>query len=169
MCLSLLENSLCMCVQCVCAACVCGCVRVYVWCVYGVCGVCVCCACVWCVCVSHVIGGSGVCVCVLRLLRCMTVSCLPIVSDRAATEKSKYFELGWQPHEFLTRNTCSLVADGQLINYSSLDFGLLDGLIHCRSTINFKLGRRYSSYLPLLPAHIRKKLAGADPLLCNLP
>ena len=31
-----------------------------------------------------------------------------IVSDRAATEESKYFELGWQPHEFfLTRNTCS--------------------------------------------------------------
>ena len=34
------------------------------------------------------------------------MSCLPIVSDRAATEGSKYFELGWQPHEFLTRNTC---------------------------------------------------------------
>ena len=35
---------------------------------------------------------------------------LPIMSDRAATEGSKYFELGRQPHEFfLTRNTCSLV------------------------------------------------------------
>ena len=29
-----------------------------------------------------------------------TMSCLPIVSDRAATEGSKYFELGRQPHEF---------------------------------------------------------------------
>ena len=37
-----------------------------------------------------------------------TMSCLPIVSDRAAIEGSKYFELGWQPHEFLTRNTCTL-------------------------------------------------------------
>ena len=35
-----------------------------------------------------------------------TMSCLPIVNDRAATEGSKYFELGRQPHEFLTRNTC---------------------------------------------------------------
>ena len=34
-----------------------------------------------------------------------TMSCLPIVSDRAATEESKYFKLGWQPHE-LTQNTC---------------------------------------------------------------
>ena len=33
-----------------------------------------------------------VCVCVLRLLRYDTMSCLPIVSDRAATEGSKYFE-----------------------------------------------------------------------------
>ena len=47
-----------------------------------------------------------VCVCVLKLLRYDTMSCLPIVSDRAATEGSKYFELGRQPHEFLTRNTC---------------------------------------------------------------
>ena len=68
------------------------------------------CVCV-CVCVSHVSGDSGlcVCVCVLKLLRyCDAMSCLPIVSDRAATEGSKYFELGRQPHEFLTRNTCSL-------------------------------------------------------------
>ena len=48
-----------------------------------------------------------VCVCVLKLLRHYdAMSCLPIVSDRAATEGSKYFELGRQPHEFLTRNTC---------------------------------------------------------------
>ena len=48
-----------------------------------------------------------VCVCVLKLLRYYdAMSCLPIVSDRAATEGSKYFELGRQPHEFLTRNTC---------------------------------------------------------------
>ena len=72
---------------------------------------CVCvCACV-CACVSHVSGDSGVCVCVcvcvLKLLRYYdAMSCLPIVSDRAATEGSKYFELGRQPHEFLTRNTC---------------------------------------------------------------
>ena len=37
------------------------------------------------------------------------MSCLPIVSDRAATEGSKYFELGRQPHKFLTRNTCLFV------------------------------------------------------------
>ena len=48
-----------------------------------------------------------VCVCVLKLLRYYdAMSCLPIVSDRAATEGSKYFELGRQPHEFLTRKTC---------------------------------------------------------------
>ena len=63
---------------------------------------------------SHVSGDSGVCVCVcvcvLKLLRYYdAMSCLPIVSDRAATEGSKYFELGRQPHEFLTRNTCLLV------------------------------------------------------------
>ena len=48
---------------------------------------------------------SGVCV---LSLRCMTqCHVLPIMSDRAATEGSKYFELGRQPHEFfLTRNTC---------------------------------------------------------------
>ena len=46
-------------------------------------------------------------VCVLKLLRYYNAMlCLPIVSDRAATEGSKYFELGRQPHEFLTRNTC---------------------------------------------------------------
>ena len=44
-----------------------------------------------------------VCVCVLRLLRYYDMmSCLPIVSDIAATEGSKYFELGRQPHNFLT-------------------------------------------------------------------
>ena len=48
-------------------------------------------------------------VCVLSL-RCMTqCHVLSIMSDRAATEGSKYFELGQQPHEFfLTRNTCFL-------------------------------------------------------------
>ena len=41
---------------------------------------------------------SGVCV---LSLRCMTqCHVLPIMSDRAATEGSKYFELGRQPHEF---------------------------------------------------------------------
>ena len=44
------------------------------------------------------------------------MSCLPIVSDRAATEGSKYFELGQQPHEFLTRNTCY----GVLKNYQTV-------------------------------------------------
>ena len=38
------------------------------------------------------------------------MSCLPIVSDRAATEGSKYFELGRQPHKFLTRNTCFIIS-----------------------------------------------------------
>ena len=51
-------------------------------------------------------------------------------------------------------------ADGHFINYRSLDFRLLDCLIRCRSTIDFKLGRRYSSYLPLLPAHIRQNWLG---------
>ena len=50
----------------------------------------------------------------------------------------------------------SFAADGHFINYRSLDFRLSEGLIRCRSTIDFKLGRRYSSYLPLLPAHIRQ-------------
>ena len=53
-----------------------------------VCGVCVR-ACV-CVCV---------CVCAEITEVYDTMSCLPIVSDRAATEESKYFKLGWQPHE----------------------------------------------------------------------
>ena len=66
------------------------------------------CVCIYmCVCVrlELVSGDSGVCVCVcvLRLLRYYdTMSCLPIVSDRAVTKGSKYFELGRQPHEFLT-------------------------------------------------------------------
>ena len=51
-----------------------------------VCGVC---ACV-CVCV---------CVCAEGTEVYDTMSCLSIVSDRPATEDSKYFELGWQPHE----------------------------------------------------------------------
>ena len=44
------------------------------------------------------------------------MSCLPIVSDRAATEGSKYFELGRQPHEFLTRNTCSRATGLAVLN-----------------------------------------------------
>ena len=58
---------------------------VYVWCV---------CVCV-CVCVS---GDSAECAEVNEVYD--TMSCLPIASDRAATEGSKYFELGQQPHEF---------------------------------------------------------------------
>ena len=54
----------------------------------------------------------------------------------------------------------SFAADGHFINYCSLDFWLLDGLIRCRSAMDFKLGRRYSSYLPLLPAHIRQNWLG---------
>ena len=107
----------CVCGVCMlCVVCVCGVCMWCVWCVYVyvVCGVCMVCVCGVCVrvCVSHVSGDSGVCVCVcvcvcvLKLLRYDTMSCLPIVSDRAATEGSKYFELGRQPHEFLTRNTC---------------------------------------------------------------
>ena len=51
-------------------------------------------------------------------------------------------------------------AGGHFINYRSIDFRLSDGLIRCRSTIDFKLGRRYSSYLPLLPADIRQNWLG---------
>ena len=66
------------------------------------------CVCVVCVCVCLLSGDSGVCVCVCAEVAEVydTMSCLPIVSDRAATEGSKYFKLGRQPHEFLTRNTC---------------------------------------------------------------
>ena len=59
------------------------------------------CVCV-CVCVCHVCLVTVVCVCLLRSLHEVydTLSCLLIVSDRAATEESKYFELGRQPHKF---------------------------------------------------------------------
>ena len=53
----------------------------------------------------------------------------------------------------------SFAADGHFLNYRSLDFRLSDGLIRCRSTIDFKLGRRYSSY-----QHIRQNWLG--PTLC---
>ena len=55
----------------------------------------------------------------------------------------------------------SFAADGHFINYCSLDFRLSDGLIHCRSTIDFELGRGYSRYLPLLLAHIRQNWLGS--------
>ena len=90
----------CVCVWCV-WLCVCVCVCVCV-CAVCVCGVRVWCACVVCVVFVHVC----VCVCAEVIEVYDTMSCLPIVSDRAATEGSKYFELGRQPHEFLTRNTC---------------------------------------------------------------
>ena len=54
----------------------------------------------------------------------------------------------------------SFAADGHFINYRSLEFWLLDDLIRCRSAIDFKLGHHYSSYLPLLPAHIRQNWLG---------
>ena len=95
----------CVCGVCarVCLVCVCVCVSH----VSGGSGVCVCVSHVSggsgvCVCVSHVSGGSGVCVCAEVTEVFDTMSCLLIVSDRAATEGSKYFELGRQPHEFLT-------------------------------------------------------------------
>ena len=42
-----------------------------------------------------------VCVCVCGEVTEVydTMSCLPVMSDRAATEGSKNFGLGWQPHE----------------------------------------------------------------------
>ena len=46
-----------------------------------------------------------VCVCAEVTEVYDTMSCSPIVSDRAVTEWSKYFELGQQPHKFLTQNT----------------------------------------------------------------
>ena len=59
-----------------------------------------------CMCVSVRV---RVCMCVcVSLVSGDKMSCLPIVSDRAATEGSKYFELGREPHEFLTRNTCTI-------------------------------------------------------------
>ena len=63
---------------------------VCIWCVYVVCVVCG-----VCVCVSHVSGDSGVCVCAEVTKVYDTMSCLPIVSDRAVTEGSKHFELGF--------------------------------------------------------------------------
>ena len=63
--------------------------------------------CVVCVCVVFVfvhVYVCDVCVCVCVCAEVTevydTMSCLPIVSNRAATEGSKYFELGWQPDEF---------------------------------------------------------------------
>ena len=50
------------------------------------------------------------------------MSCLPIVSDRAATEGSKYLELGRQPHEFLTRNTCYIMMQSVGEKPSAYDF-----------------------------------------------
>ena len=60
---------------------------------------CVCvCACVCHLCLVTVV---CVCVCVCAVTEMYdTMLCLSIVSDRAATEGSKYFELGRQPHEF---------------------------------------------------------------------
>ena len=85
MCLSVLKLSLCMCV---CGGGgVGGCVGVGVW--------------VW--------MGVGVHAEVTEVP--VTMSCLPKVSDRAATEGSKYFELGQQHHEFLTQNTCIDLAE----------------------------------------------------------
>ena len=61
---------------------------------------------VWCMCVcvracvSCMSGDSGVCVCAEVTEVYDTMSCLSIVSDRAANKGSKYFELGRQPHEF---------------------------------------------------------------------
>ena len=42
----------------------------------------------------------GVCVCAEVTEVYDTMSCLPIVSVRAVTKGSKYFELGRQPHKF---------------------------------------------------------------------
>ena len=66
-------------------------------------GVCVCVVFVFvrvCVCLMCLV--AVVCVCAEVTEVYVTMSCLPIVSDGAATEGSKYFELGRQPHEFLT-------------------------------------------------------------------
>ena len=52
------------------------------------------------------------------------MSCLPIVSDRAATEGSKYFKLGRQPHKFLTRNTCFLIL-GLVSNIKSVVYSVV--------------------------------------------
>ena len=49
-------------------------------------------------------GDSGMCAEVAEVYG--TMSCLIVMSDRAVTEGSKYFELGQQPHEVLTQNTC---------------------------------------------------------------
>ena len=35
-----------------------------------------------------------------------TMSCLPMVNDRGATEGSKYFEWGGRPMSYLSQNTC---------------------------------------------------------------
>ena len=55
-------------------------------------------------------GGGGRCVCVCTEVTEVydTMSCLPIMSDRAANEGSKYLSWGGSPTRFLTRNTCSV-------------------------------------------------------------
>ena len=45
-------------------------------------------------------GNSGVCVCAEVTEVYDTMSCLPIVSDKATTKGSKYFELGQQAYMF---------------------------------------------------------------------
>ena len=55
------------------------------------------CVCV-CVCRVAMFGDSGMCAEVTQVYN--TISCLPIMSDRAATESSKYFKLGRQPYKF---------------------------------------------------------------------
>ena len=52
------------------------------------------------VCHVHLVTVVCVCVCAVVTEVYDTMSCLPIMSDRAATKGSKYFELGQQPHEF---------------------------------------------------------------------
>ena len=42
----------------------------------------------------------GVCVCAEVIEVYDKMSCLLVMSDRAATEGSKYFELGLPPHKF---------------------------------------------------------------------
>ena len=54
---------------------------------------------------------------------------------------------------FHTRLTATLL-------FRSIDFWLTGGLIYCRPTMEFKLGRRYSSYPPLLTAQILRNSLG---------
>ena len=56
----------------------------------------------------------------------VTMSCLPIVSDRAATEGSKYSELGRQPHKCFNSKYLFLVCSAAYTGYSDCNVDCME-------------------------------------------